>query len=292
MPKEADLHVRPVQRLEAAELLHVLGLLSDHGVDHVVDGHDAQHACWSSTTGSASRSCAPHQARDILARHHRSDADGLGRGRDAQHRRLRIAHDEAAQGDHLQQVTVAGREQVDGVDRLAGLFDAAYVVERCPNREGCGHGHVFGGHDRAGGSRRIRQQGFDRGAAGGPNELDQPRRDIGIEGADDIRRAVVRHGVEQPAGERIGHGGDDRRRVGQLGLLEDAHRLRHRQLCEDGGGGFNGSGVEQLDRVGGAERAERGRIGRGQIDVHVGLAFRRSPSGDLREPRTSGHAAA
>ena len=40
--RQADLHVRLVQRLHAAELLHVLGLLLHQGIDDIVNRDDAE----------------------------------------------------------------------------------------------------------------------------------------------------------------------------------------------------------------------------------------------------------
>jgi hypothetical protein len=60
---EADVQVRCIQRLDAAELLHVLVGFGDQRIEHVVHGDDAEHAAArpapESTAGRGGGSAAP-----------------------------------------------------------------------------------------------------------------------------------------------------------------------------------------------------------------------------------------
>ncbi len=92
MAEKADLHIGRVEGLHAAELLGVLGVVVDDGVDDVVDRDDAEdHAGLSSTTGTASRSYL-EISRATFSRRcvGGSPKTACGRRADGQDRRLRV----------------------------------------------------------------------------------------------------------------------------------------------------------------------------------------------------------
>ncbi len=142
---EADLHVRLVERLHAAELLDVLGLLLLDDVDDVVDRHDAQQSAVrrrpparrrgrSPSARRATSSCAARRQHGLhLGPRDVGEARALGRG------------EQLAQRQHAEQSPRhVGR--VDGVHRLAPLAarHRAHAAQRLLDRQ------------RLGGRRRTR----------------------------------------------------------------------------------------------------------------------------------------
>ena len=78
MPKLIS-HVRLVERLHTAELLHVLGLLADDGVDDVVDRDDAEHVAAFVDHRDGEQVVLGDEARDVLAIGRAADGERLAR---------------------------------------------------------------------------------------------------------------------------------------------------------------------------------------------------------------------
>ena len=75
--RKRRLEVRDVERLDGADLLHVLGLLLDEDVDDVVDRDDAEELAVLGHDRHDVQVVLRHAARDVLLVHRRRDADRM-----------------------------------------------------------------------------------------------------------------------------------------------------------------------------------------------------------------------
>ena len=161
---EADLDVRLVERLHTAELLHVLGLLADDRVDHVVHRDDAEHALARRRRPAAASRLYFEMMRATSSRSVRG-AHGERRAPIADVERpccRAIGDHELAQRDDVRRARSSCVEDVDRVDRLLRAPDLADVVERLLDGPVGGHAHELRRHDAAGGVRRVLQQELER----------------------------------------------------------------------------------------------------------------------------------
>ena len=73
--RKADRHIGPAQRFHTAELVGVFRCIGDHGVDHVVDGDDAENMRTVIDDGQRQKVVLADQPGDILLRHQWAGAD-------------------------------------------------------------------------------------------------------------------------------------------------------------------------------------------------------------------------
>ena len=224
--EEADLHVRLVQCLHAAELVRVFGGLFDQRVEHVVYGDDAKHLLLRVDHRNRQQIVAADQPRHFLLVHqriHRHRRIDLGHVQD---RLLGQAGDQPAHGHHLLQLLAGRVQHVDRVHRLAGALDLADVLQSLRHGPAGGYRHVLGGHQRAGGVRRVAEQLLDGLAGIGAEQRDQPRAFFFIQLVDDVGRTVVGHQPQQGGGTGRRQCRHQLAAAVQLRCFEHLHRAR------------------------------------------------------------------
>ncbi len=251
--EEADLHVRLFQRFHAAELVRVLGGFFDQRIQDVIHGDDAQHLLARIDHGNGEQVVATDQLSHFFLVEHGIDGHrriDLGHLQD---RLVRQAGDQPAHGDHLLQGLGDRVQHVDGVHGLAGALDFADVLQGAAHGPVGGHADEFGGHQRAGGVRRVAEQLLDGLARIGAEQWDQARAFVLVQLMDDVGGTVVGHQAQQRGG--LGHRqrGHEVTAAGELGLFEHFHRARQRQRGQGVGGARQRQGVEVFHRVGGVE---------------------------------------
>ena len=97
---QADLHVRLVERLHAAELLHVLRLLADQGVDHVVHRDDAEHPAAVVQHRDGEQVVLGDQPGHVLPVRQRPDGDRAAPHRQRVHPPARVGQHDLPQRHH------------------------------------------------------------------------------------------------------------------------------------------------------------------------------------------------
>ena len=257
--EEADLHVRLVQRLHAAELVRVFGGLFDQRIEDVIDGDDAEHVLLRVHHRNGQQIVAADQPRHVflvhLRIHHHRRID-LGHVQD---RFLRQPGDQPAHGHHLLQLLVGRVEHVDRIHGLARAFDLADVLQGLGHGPGGGHGDELGGHQRTGGVRRVAQQLLDGLPDFVAQQRNQPRAFFFIQLVDDIGGTVVGHQPQQRGGARRRQCGNQFATAVQLRRLEHLHCARQRQRGQRLGGALQFERVEEFHRVGGVVVRQRCR---------------------------------
>jgi hypothetical protein len=144
-----------VERLHAAELLRVLGVLLHDGVDHVIDRHDADHPAGGIHHRDGQQVIPGDETRHVRAVGQRRHGHRLARRPDGGDAGLRVAEDELAERQGTGELMVARIHDIDGIDRLAGGPDRADMLQGARGRPIRWHADEFRGHDSAGASRRI-----------------------------------------------------------------------------------------------------------------------------------------
>ena len=181
--------VRLVERLHAAELLHVLGLLLAT-MASITSSTVTMPRRWppSSTTGTASRSYLA-MSRATSSRSVQGPTVTGGRRSPTSSRRARgIGQHQLAERHHVHEAAVHRIEHVHRVDRAARVPGAADLGEGALDRPGGGRLHVLGGHDAARGGRGVAQERAERGARATVDRGHEPRPGTVGEAAEDRAR--------------------------------------------------------------------------------------------------------
>ncbi|CDX23114.1 hypothetical protein MPLSOD_100131 [Mesorhizobium sp. SOD10] len=247
--EEAHLHIGLVQRLHAAEAMHVLGRLLDHRVDDVVDGDDTEDPAVVDDRQSE-QVVFGDRLRQVLAIGERRHRHRRAVGRHGQDRIFRVAGDQPAQAGRTQQELRVRINDVDGVDRFARALDLADVVERAADGPVRRHADEFRRHDRGGAAFRVTQDGQQRRAQRRRQGAEQLRASRFVQLPQDVGRAVDRHGGQELACLRARQG------LGKLGcrfefrLVEDLDQPLERHGAEQLDGCLAGLVVKGFDDVG------------------------------------------
>src|SRR5439155_16000282 len=122
---EADLRVRLVQLLHAAELVDVLRLLLDQRVDDVVHGDDAEQVAAFVDDRHRQQIVLGDEPGRLLAIRPGADGDGRVPVADLQQRARRIREHQLAQGYRVHETAIHRIEDVHRVDGAARVTAAA-----------------------------------------------------------------------------------------------------------------------------------------------------------------------
>ncbi|CDX57455.1 hypothetical protein MPL3365_270058 [Mesorhizobium plurifarium] len=247
--EKTHLHIGLVQRLHAAEAMHVLGRLLDHRVDDVVDGDDAEDPAVIDDRQSE-QVVFGDGLRQVLAIGERRHRHRHAVGRHRQDRILRVAGDQPAQSGRTQQELRVRVDDIDGVDGFARALDLADVVERAANGPVGRHADEFRRHDRGGAAFRISQDGQQRRAQRRRQGAEQFRAGRFVQLAQDVGRAVDRHGGQQLARLRARQGLGKLRCRLEFRLVENLDQPLERHGAEQLDGRLAGLVVEGFDDVG------------------------------------------
>ncbi|CDX35863.1 hypothetical protein MPLA_1830131 [Mesorhizobium sp. ORS 3359] len=229
--------------------MHVLGRFLDHRVDDVVDGDDAEDPALVDDR-QGEQVVFRDGLRQVLAIGERRHRHRHAIRRHRQDRILRVAGDQPAQPGRTQQELRLRIDDVDGVDGFARALDLADVVERAADGPVGRHADEFGRHDRGGAAFWVSEDGQQRGAQRRGKRAEQLRAGRFIQLAQDVGRAVDRHGGQKLA--RLGAWQCFRevRSAFEFRLIENLDQPLERHGAEQLDGCFARLMVEGFDDVG------------------------------------------
>ena len=197
---DGHLHVRLVERLHAAEFLHVLGLLFLDRVDDIVDGNDAEETLAFVDDGHRHEVVLRREPDDFLAVGRRGDGAHLG-PRDVGDAGALGRREQLAEREHARN----GAGFVGGVDRVHRLAPArprhgTHPRERALHRVRSRHRDELRRHQTAGAVGLVREQFFGLDALRIGHGIDDFFGVILVDLLEGVRAIVRCHLRDEPGG--------------------------------------------------------------------------------------------